>query len=217
MVTKKSVERTLHKLKELLDSEQAQASVELLLSELKKIDSALFSDKKAESQASGFPLPENYLAAKSQHKVALFTDGACRGNPGPGSWAAVGQVVPDEVLFTSSGLEVLTTNNKMELEAVIQGLEQIREQEGNFQDIYVYSDSKYVIEGIEKWVHGWKKRGWLKADNKPPENLELWKNLDRLRDSFSFVQFNWVKGHSGHPQNEYCDRMANQVLDESGF
>jgi ribonuclease HI len=217
MVTKKAVERSLYKLKELLTGQgEAESSIELLLQKLKTLDGSLFSEKKEKTTAS-YPLPENFKLADSIHKVALFCDGACRGNPGPGSWASVAQVAENEFLFTASGFELLTTNNKMELEGVIQGLEQIREQEGNFQTIFVYSDSKYVVEGIEKWVIGWKKRGWLKADNKPPENLELWKNLDRLKESFNRIEFHWIKGHAGHPQNEYCDRMANQVLDESGY
>ena len=83
--------------------------------------------------------------------------------------------------------------------------------------VFLYSDSKYVVDGIQKWVPGWKRRGWKKADNKAPENLDLWQELDVLVSKFDELQFKWVKGHSGHPQNEFCDQLANKSLDESGF
>ncbi|RPJ76098.1 MAG: ribonuclease HI [Alphaproteobacteria bacterium] len=154
---------------------------------------------------------------------AIFADGACRGNPGPGAWATIIQDTNSEIILKSSGVDVPTTNNKMELEGVIRGLKGLIEKwiEDGISDrespVFVYSDSKYVVEGIEKWVVGWKARGWKKADNKDPENLLLWKELDQLKLSFDHINFLWVKGHAGHPQNEMCDRMANLALDEAGF
>ena len=154
---------------------------------------------------------------------AVFADGACRGNPGPGAWATIIQDASANILLKSSGVDVPTTNNKMELEGVIRGLKGLIEKwvEEGFSDretpVWVYSDSKYVIEGIEKWVPGWKSRGWRKADNKEPENLILWQELDDLKSKFDHISFIWVKGHSGHPQNEMCDKMANLALDVAGF
>jgi ribonuclease HI len=154
---------------------------------------------------------------------AVFADGACRGNPGPGAWAAIIQDASANILLKSSGVDVPTTNNKMELEGVIRGLKGLIEKwvDEGFSDretpVWVYSDSKYVIEGIDKWVPGWKSRGWRKADNKEPENLVLWQELDDLKSKFNKISFVWVKGHAGHPQNEMCDKMANLALDEAGF
>lgn len=154
---------------------------------------------------------------------AVFADGACRGNPGPGAWATIIQDATSNILLKSSGVDVPTTNNKMELEGVIRGLKGLIEKwvEEGFSDretpVWVYSDSKYVIEGIEKWVPGWKTRGWKKADNKEPENLVLWQELDDLKMKFNNISFVWIKGHAGHPQNELCDKMANLALDEAGF
>lgn len=168
-----------------------------------------------------FPLPEEMRDLSAG--FAIFADGACRGNPGPGAWATIIQDAKADVILKSSGVDMPTTNNKMELEGVIRGLKGLIEKwvEEGFSDrespVFVYSDSKYVIEGIEKWVPGWKARGWKKADNKEPENLLLWQELDQLRNSFDKITFLWVKGHAGHPQNEMCDRMANLALDEAGF
>jgi ribonuclease HI len=154
---------------------------------------------------------------------AVFADGACRGNPGPGAWAAIIQDASANILLKSSGVDVPTTNNKMELEGVIRGLKGLIEKwvDEGFSDretpVWVYSDSKYVIEGIDKWVPGWKSRVWRKADNKEPENLVLWQELDDLKSKFNKISFVWVKGHAGHPQNEMCDKMANLALDEAGF
>ncbi len=167
------------------------------------------------------PLPEEM---KELHSAfAIFADGACRGNPGPGAWATIIQNHKADILLKSSGVDVPTTNNKMELEGVIRGLKGIIEKwiEDGVSDrtspVFVYSDSKYVVEGMEKWVSGWKLRGWKKADNKEPENLSMWKELDDLRNHFENISFIWVKGHAGHPQNELCDQMANFALDEAGF
>jgi ribonuclease HI len=170
---------------------------------------------------SGFLLPDEMREQKSAY--AVFADGACRGNPGPGAWGVMIQNASGEVILKSSGVDVPTTNNKMELEGVIHGLDGLIEkwiEEGSSDSVspvFVYSDSKYVTEGISSWVTGWKNRGWKKADGKEPENIELWKKLDTLKSRFEHITFLWVKGHAGHPQNEMCDRMCNQALDEAGF
>ncbi len=171
--------------------------------------------------SSPLPLPEEMQERKSA--FAVFADGACRGNPGPGAWGVIIQEASGEVILKSSGIDVPTTNNKMELEGVIRGLKGLIEkwiEEGvsdRVSPVFVYSDSKYVTEGISSWVGGWKNRGWKKADGKEPENLLLWKELDQLKSQFESIEFIWVKGHAGHPQNELCDQMCNQALDEAGF
>ncbi len=149
----------------------------------------------------------------SKHDIFLYTDGACRGNPGPGSWACLSQIKDDEILFQSSGVDFNTTNNKMEMTAVVEGLNRIKEST-KCMNVAVYTDSKYIVDGMKSWVSGWKKRGWKKADKKEPENLVLWKELDSLNDYFENLEFNWVKGHNGHPQNELCDQLCNKALDE---
>lgn len=135
-------------------------------------------------------------------KVDIYTDGACLGNPGAGGWAAV-----LEYRGTSkrlSGGEKLTTNNRMELTAVIMGLEALTEACA----VTVHSDSKYVVEAIEKgWARSWKARGWIKSDRKPALNSDLWDKLLVLLDKHR-VDFVWLKGHAGHPQNELCDVLA---------
>lgn len=155
---------------------------------------------------------------------ALFSDGACRGNPGPGSWATIGQNPQGELIFEATGFEMLTTNNRMELEAIIASLKQLQYYmtERNIKnisdyEIYVYSDSKYAVEGITKWAVSWKNNGWKKADKKEPENLDLWKELDDLKHQFTHLNFLWVRGHVGHPQNERCDQLCNRALDEAGY
>ncbi|MEX0797931.1 MAG: ribonuclease HI [Bacteriovoracaceae bacterium] len=149
-------------------------------------------------------------------EIAFFSDGACRGNPGPGSWAFIAQDHQGNIVQKASGVSEVTTNNKMELQGVIEGLSFLEECPDNYQKIYYYTDSRYVVDGITSWAPGWKRRGWKKADKKTPENLEQWKRLDELNERFS-VEFIWVKGHSGHPQNELCDQMANEALDAQGF
>ncbi len=170
---------------------------------------------------SKFPLPNEMQELASGY--AIFADGACRGNPGPGAWGVMIQDSKGEVILKSSGVDVPTTNNKMELEGVIRGLKGLIEKwiEEGVSDrespVFVYSDSKYVTEGISSWVAGWKNRGWKKADGKEPENIALWKELDTLVSRFDKINFLWVKGHAGHPQNEMCDQMCNLALDEAGF
>lgn len=178
-------------------------------------------EAKALNWDSKFPLPDEMQERTSAY--AIFADGACRGNPGPGAWGVMIQDAKGEVILKSSGIDVPTTNNKMELEGVIRGLKGLIEkwvEEGVSEretPVFVYSDSKYVTEGISNWITGWKNRGWKKADGKEPENILLWKELDELKSNFDHIKFNWVKGHAGHPQNEMCDQMCNLALDEAGF
>jgi ribonuclease HI len=152
--------------------------------------------------------------------VALYTDGGCRGNPGPGAYAFVIQDQSGEVLAEGVEFESHTTNNKMELSGPIRGLKEIKNilpsigKDALLTKVKVMTDSKYVVDGMSSWVQSWKARGWKKADNKTPENLELWQQLDMLKTSFMQIDWVWVKGHGGHPQNEYCDRKANEAMDE---
>lgn len=152
---------------------------------------------------------------------ALFTDGACRGNPGPGAWGVLVQDHENKIVLQASGLDTQTTNNRMELmaviEAAIQLMEHLGEKKWAVAPIHLFSDSKYVLDGLKSWIPGWKARGWKKADKKPPENLELWQKLDELLGSHKNLHLHWVKGHSGHPQNEHVDQLANLALDEAGF
>tara|TARA_X000000950_G_C13768530_1_gene599927 strand:+ start:557 stop:988 length:432 start_codon:yes stop_codon:yes gene_type:complete len=139
--------------------------------------------------------------------VIIYTDGACRGNPGQGGWGAL--IKYGDSVKEIYGADVLTTNNKMELTAAIKALKEIKEP----SEIIIYTDSKYVLQGIEEWIHNWKKRGWLGANKKPVKNKELWKELDELRDKHT-IKWNWVKGHSGDPGNETADMLANRGIDE---
>lgn len=135
-------------------------------------------------------------------KVQLYTDGACSGNPGKGGYGAVLKYKDAEKTF-SQGFK-LTTNNRMELLAAIVGLEALKEP----CEVELYSDSKYLVDAVEKgWVYGWMKKGWKKSDGKPALNVDLWKRL-LSQMSVHKVKLVWLKGHAGHPENERCDRMA---------
>lgn len=134
--------------------------------------------------------------------VEIFTDGACSGNPGPGGWGTILRCNGTEKEL--SGGEKETTNNRMELLAVINGLEALNRR----CKVRIYSDSKYVVDGITKgWAEGWRKNDWKKSDKKPALNPDLW---ERLLDQLALhdYEFVWVKGHDGHPENERCDRLA---------
>lgn len=134
--------------------------------------------------------------------VDIFTDGACSGNPGPGGWGTVLRFGAHEKEL--SGGEAHTTNNRMELSAVIAGLAALKEP----CDVTLTTDSKYVVDSVTKrWVYGWQSRGWVKADKKPALNADLWQQLLPLLEKHT-VKFVWVKGHAGHPENERCDRLA---------
>ena len=137
-----------------------------------------------------------------KQKVILYTDGACSGNPGPGGWGAILTCGGHEKELC--GGEPQTTNNRMELTAVIEGLSALKQP----CEVTVVTDSKYVVDAIQKgWARGWKLRGWMRSNKEPALNPDLWEKLLDLIDRHE-VSFQWVKGHAGHPQNERCDRMA---------
>lgn len=139
--------------------------------------------------------------------VEIYTDGACRGNPGPGGWGVL--LRHGTVAKEMHGGAVLTTNNQMELMAAIQGLEALTAP----CHVTLYTDSKYVLDGITRWIHGWKRNGWRTASKAAVKNAELWQRLD-LANARHEVEWRWVKGHSGHPENERADQLANRGIDE---
>lgn len=169
--------------------------------------------------SDSLPLPKEIQG--EPQTLALYSDGGCRGNPGPGAFAYVIQEHSGLILAEGVEFETYTTNNKMELSGPLHGLQELKEllptlgREPLLSKIKVITDSKYVVDGMKSWVQGWKSRGWKKADNKAPENLELWQGLDAIRNSFMEIEWVWVKGHGGHPQNEYCDKKANEAMDEN--
>lgn len=135
--------------------------------------------------------------------VLLYTDGACSGNPGPGGWAFILKHPATGKMLESSGAELDTTNNRMELQAVIQGLSALKAP----SRVELYSDSKYVLDGLKTWIKGWKVKGWKTADKKPVKNVELWQRLDALSAEHT-VSFHWIRGHNEHPENERADQLA---------
>ena len=139
--------------------------------------------------------------------VELYTDGACRGNPGPGGWGVYLQY--GDHSKSLHGFEAQTTNNRMELIAVIQGLQALKRS----CSVEVYTDSKYVMHGITEWLDGWKKNGWKTAAKKPVKNQDLWQQLDQQVAQHQ-ITWHWVKGHAGIPGNEKADQLANQAIDE---
>ncbi len=142
-------------------------------------------------------------------RVEIFTDGACRGNPGSGGWGAVLRYRGKERQL--HGGEEHTTNNRMELLAVIEALRALTRTAA----VRVTTDSQYVKNGITQWIHGWKRNGWKTANKKPVKNEDLWRALDELVAQHD-VEWAWVKGHSGHPENELADQLANRGIDELG-
>jgi ribonuclease HI len=138
--------------------------------------------------------------------VEIFTDGACRGNPGPGGWAALLRKGDTEKMI--SGAQETSTNNQMELMAAIQGLEQLKKP----VRVTLTTDSQYVRQGITKWISGWKRNGWMTSQKKPVKNKELWQRLD-VAVAEHQVEWLWVKGHSGHRENEMVDQAANDAID----
>jgi ribonuclease HI len=138
--------------------------------------------------------------------VELWTDGACRGNPGPGGWAALLLAKGREKIV--SGAEALTTNNRMELTAAIRGLEALTRP----CSVVLHTDSQYVMKGITEWLADWKRRDWRTADRKPVKNVDLWQELEALVDRHD-VDWRWVRGHAGVERNEQVDRLANEAID----
>lgn len=142
------------------------------------------------------------MSAAPDKRVRIFADGACKGNPGPGGWGAILRFGDSEKEIF--GGEPATTNNRMELRAVIEALTLLTRRCA----IEVYTDSAYVQKGISEWIHGWKRNGWRTADKKPVKNDDLWRVLDQLASQHQ-IEWHWVKGHAGHPENERADALAN--------
>ena len=134
--------------------------------------------------------------------VDIFTDGACSGNPGPGGWGALLRWRGTEKEL--SGGERQTTNNRMEMMAAIRALESLTRP----AHVRIHTDSVYLRDGITKWIHGWKTRGWKTADKKPVKNVDLWQRLEAAQDRHPRVEWKWIRGHAGHPENERADALA---------
>ena len=137
--------------------------------------------------------------------VQIFTDGACKGNPGVGGWGVL--IKSSNYINELKGYEQLTTNNRMELIAVIEGIKSIEKN----ANIEITTDSKYVKNGINLWINNWKKNDWKTSSKKPVKNKELWLDLDKLVQDYN-IEWKWVKGHSGHPGNERADQLANAAI-----
>jgi len=139
----------------------------------------------------------------AERVVEVYADGACKGNPGPGGWGVL--LIEDGRERELHGGEPATTNNRMELTAVIRALEALPQG----SRVRLYTDSQYVQKGMKEWIHDWKRRGWRTADKKPVKNDDLWKHLDELARNHR-VEWHWVRGHDGHPGNERADALANK-------
>ena len=143
----------------------------------------------------------------SAAEVVIYTDGACSGNPGPGGWGAI--LMAHGKRKELCGGEAHTTNNRMELMGAIAALEALKRP----CTVELHTDSNYLRDGISKWINGWKRNGWMTADKKPVKNAELWQRLDAARKTHK-VEWKWVKGHAGHPENERADELARQGMAE---
>lgn len=142
-------------------------------------------------------------------RVEIFTDGACKGNPGPGGWGAILRMGKHEKEL--SGSDPATTNNRMEMTGAISALNALIEP----CDVVLHTDSRYVIDGITKWVHGWKKKGWINSSRQPVRNSDLWHDLIEAALPHS-IDWVWVKGHDGHPENERADKLASDAALRAG-
>ncbi len=143
----------------------------------------------------------------SDKKLYIYTDGACRGNPGPGSWGVL--MVYDGIIKEFGGVEAETTNNRMELTAAIEALSRVRRR----CPICLITDSRYLQEGVTRWLAQWKQNNWKTSNRKPVKNEDLWKRLDMLVAKHS-IDWGWVRGHSGNPENERADAIANEYLNQ---
>lgn len=139
-------------------------------------------------------------------QISIYTDGACRGNPGPGGWGAILRYGQQEKML--SGSVNNTTNNRMELTAAIEALKALKER----CQVDIYTDSQYLQKGIKDWINAWKARNWRRADRAPVKNADLWRELDSVASKHD-INWHWVRGHSGHPENERADSLANQAID----
>jgi ribonuclease HI len=155
---------------------------------------------------SGPPRSESATSSSFSGNVEIFSDGACRGNPGPGGWAAILRCEDREEELVGS--ERHTTNNRMELMAVIEAFKKLRKP----ARVVVYTDSQYLQKGMTSWIHSWKKKGWTTSTRQPVKNADLWRALDELTTKHQ-VKWEWVAGHSGHPENERCDALAREALE----
>jgi len=155
-------------------------------------------------------LDVDFLMTKNSNLVQIFTDGACKGNPGPGGWGAIMKY--GDHVKELNGYSAETTNNIMELTAVIEALKSLTRP----CKIILTTDSNYVKNGITEWIHSWKKKGWKTANKKPVKNKEYWQQLD-VEVQRHTIDWKWVKGHSGHPENERADELANEAVDENGI
>ena len=151
------------------------------------------------------PLPAS--AAKAETVIDIYTDGACSGNPGPGGWGAILRWKGHEKEL--NGGETPTTNNRMEMMAAISALESLKRP----APVRLHTDSTYLRDGITKWIHAWKKKGWKTADKKPVKNVDLWQRLEAAAQRHQ-VEWHWVRGHSGHPENERADELARRAIAE---
>ena len=143
-------------------------------------------------------------------KVDIFTDGACRGNPGPGGYGSIIRVQGEEEEISGSAKN--TTNNVMELTAAVVALKQLKEP----CQVVLTSDSQYLVKGMTEWIKGWIKKGWVTSDKKPVKNKSIWLELDQLSKPHK-ITWKWVRGHQGHIENERCDRLANIAIDRANF
>ena len=144
-----------------------------------------------------------------KNNVVIYTDGACKGNPGEGGWGAILEFTDETNKIY--GYQENTTNNRMEIVAAIEAIKLVKEE----SDIVIYTDSKYLMNGINIWIHSWKKNNWKTSGNKNVKNVDLWKAIDELNSKHS-IKWNWVKGHSGNPGNEMADDLANLAISSKG-
>jgi len=147
--------------------------------------------------------------SEQKTRVELYTDGACSGNPGPGGWAYVLKHPSSGTEREESGGEANTTNNRMEMLSVIRGLESLERP----CVVELYSDSQYVVKGLNEWLDGWKAKGWINSKREPVKNKELWLQLDALRSKHE-IHCHWIKGHNEHPENERCDALAVAAINQ---
>ena len=151
-------------------------------------------------------MSNSQVSEQDRKTIEIFTDGACSGNPGPGGWGAVLRFKGREKELSGGHPE--TTNNQMELQAAIEALKALKEP----CSIELYTDSQYLRQGITLWIHNWKRNGWKTSDKKPVKNQALWEELDGLVKMHA-INWHWLKGHAGHPENERCDELARNEID----